>query len=1199
MIDAKALLRDLKRLVTTLEADIRERLAANADLDASLNQEWQAAKNAGRSGATLHDFKAEAVTQAAVHWLLMGVFIRFLEDNGLVDRPWLTCADAARRALAQDRHEAYFRQHPGESDREYLLAAYREVGRLPGMAALFDERHNPLFRLDISGDGAMAILGFWQKIDPDTGKLVHDFTDADWSTRFLGDLYQDLSEAAQKKFALLQTPEFVEEFILDRTLDPAIAEFGYKEVRLIDPTCGSGHFLLGGFKRLLDHWQRNEPGRNVRDSVQQALNGIHGVNLNPFAVAISRFRLLVAALKASGETRLAEAPNFSFHLAAGDSLLHGPELGRQQDRSLFSQAETYRGTALEHAFASEDLADLNRILGQAYHAVVGNPPYIAARDSALNVAYRQRYKTCHGKYSLGVPFTERLFELACNSDKASQAGFVGMITTNSFMKREFGKQLVEAYLPMIDLTHIIDTKDAYIPGHGTPTVILFGRNRNPVQSVIRTVMGIKGETETPLDPRNGLVWQSIVSNLDSPGVTTEYSSVSDSNRSKFSIHPWSIGGGGASELKATIDSRMDKSLGDLVDIGIAVVTLEDDAYQIPAYMASGREFSSECVVEFISGDLVRDWTVASDSFALFPHESKTFVPQIDQPVFRWLWPLRTTLANRLWFKKTQLERGYPWYAYGHISTEKFSSKYSIAFAFVASHNHFILDRSGKVFNRSSPVIKVKGATSDLDYFATLGLLNSSLACFWMKQVFYPKATATGDISIEKGKPEANRYEFTSSGLANFPIPREIGLVLKLAKLIDALAISLQSVSPESVTANWIETGDAESFEHFLGNSRIVYKRLFGRMIALQEELDWECYRVYGLTDFGASEDIVSDENFTLSPEERPYQWPKSSAPESLNTRYISCFESRKRTICDSAEIALIESSVTKRPWLGRQGVYGLASKTFEERAILALRGWLLNWIEKYLGGKTAMLITTTKLADCCMADKCFSRVAAAFVGRVDFDFSSLVGELVLRESIPLLPVLRYSISGLRKRAEWERTWALQRLEDAIDAATTDETERKRRKAAEVGDIPVPPKYKSADFQKADFWRLRGGLDMPKERFVSFPHCSRAADGSLAIAWAGLNPLQLATAIAAHYVDLKDNEGWEAERLKPLLGGIAELVPWIKQWHNDPDAEHGTRMGDYLDGFVDEEARGLGLTREAIVGWQPPASAVRRGRRRAT
>ena len=75
---------------------------------------------------------------------------------------------------------------------------------------------------------------------------------------FLGDLYQDLSERARKKYALLQTPVFVEEFILDRTLDPAIDEFGLDEVRMIDPTCGSGHFLLGGFARLFDLWIKRE-----------------------------------------------------------------------------------------------------------------------------------------------------------------------------------------------------------------------------------------------------------------------------------------------------------------------------------------------------------------------------------------------------------------------------------------------------------------------------------------------------------------------------------------------------------------------------------------------------------------------------------------------------------------------------------------------------------------------------------------------------------------------------------------------------------------------------------------------------------------------------------------------------------------------------------------------------------------------------
>ncbi len=43
-----------------------------------------------------------------------------------------------------------------------------------------------------------------------------------------------------------------------------------------------------------------------------------------------------------------------------------------------------------------------------------------------------------------------------------------------------GKKLIEQFLPGIDLTHVIDTSGAYIPGHGTPTVLLFGRNRRPV-----------------------------------------------------------------------------------------------------------------------------------------------------------------------------------------------------------------------------------------------------------------------------------------------------------------------------------------------------------------------------------------------------------------------------------------------------------------------------------------------------------------------------------------------------------------------------------------------------------------------------------------------------------------------------------------------------------------------------------------------
>ena len=146
-----------------------------------------------------------------------------------------------------------------------------------------------------------------------------------------------------------------------------------------------------------------------------------------------------------------------------------------------------------------------------------------------------------------MPFLERIVSLAV------EGGFTGQITANSFMKREFGKKLIEEFFPRVDLTHVIDTSGAYIPGHGTPTVILFARNRQPVASTLRTVMGIRGEPRRPTIPRRGWSGRRSSAQIDQPGSQSEFVSVGDSPRELFHKHPWSIGGGGAAELKEQLD----------------------------------------------------------------------------------------------------------------------------------------------------------------------------------------------------------------------------------------------------------------------------------------------------------------------------------------------------------------------------------------------------------------------------------------------------------------------------------------------------------------------------------------------------------------------------------------------------------------------------------------------------------------------
>ncbi len=664
MINAPQLLADLTRQLKRLEDDLRMRVAEVPELKAVLSSEWQAAREAQRTAETFESWADQVVTQAGVHWLLSCVFLRFIEDNQLVARPWLAGPhESGRLALAQDRHEAYFRAHPLESDRGYLLAAFREAGALPGLKTFFDETHNPVFRLGISGDAAMALREFWQQRDPNSGALVHQFSDAEWNTRFLGDLYQDLSENAKKRYALLQTPEFVEEFILDRTLTPAICEFGFREVRLLDPTCGSGHFLLGAFRRLVVEWARNEPSRNVRDVAQKALDAVAGVDLNPFAVAIARFRLLVAALKVSDVHRLADAPNFRINVAIGDSLLHGSRFGLTKTEAMFEGGEHYAATGLAHAYASEDLREVQRILGRQYHAVVGNPPYITVKDKALNQAYRLRYVSCHRKYSLGAPFTERFFELA-ETGYGRPAGYLGLITANSFMKREFGSRLIEEVLPRLDLTHVVDTSGAYIPGHGTPTVILFGRHRAPMDNTVRTVMGNKGEPSTPEDPAQGLVWSAITRQIDRTGSESEFVSVNDTPRATFARHPWSIGGAGASDLKEAIEEKTTRTVNSLVAVhrftvlvGNSLVTREVRELGVfgmsnaDAVMCAPQSAFVRYRVEraysrpLVIGDDVRDWTMSAGTYSIFPYDGEDLVLLERAPgLAAWLWVARAVIT---------------------------------------------------------------------------------------------------------------------------------------------------------------------------------------------------------------------------------------------------------------------------------------------------------------------------------------------------------------------------------------------------------------------------------------------------------------------------------------------------------------------------------------------------------------------------
>ena len=280
----------------------------------------------------------------------------------------------------------------------------------------------------------------------------------------------------------------------------------------------------------------------------------------------------------------------------------------------------------------------------------------------------------------------------------------------------------------------------------------------------------------------------------------------------------------------------------------------------------------------------------------------------------------------------------------------------------------------------------------------------------------------------------------------------------------------------------------------------------------------------------------------------PAAWPEA---------YQRLVEHRIRATAADPQLALLEQPEHKRRWQLEPW------DSLEQRAI---RSWLLDRLEAPRYWPEPALASCARLADAARRDPDFMAVAALYRGREDFDVTTLVTELATPEAVPYLPRLRYTASGLEKRRQWEDTWALQRREDGGEKLPFP--------------IPVPPRYTNADFQKGDAWRLRGKLDVPRERFIAYPGAERAADPTPLLGWAGWDHLEQAQALAAHFICAKDEEGWPVERLRPLLEGLRELLPWLLQWHDDVDPDLGERLGTFYQSFIADQALALGLTLEA-------------------
>jgi hypothetical protein len=1190
LINTPMLLTALSAQARAVEADLRQ----NEETAARLRADWEEARTAGQTAA---DFESgwlpERVTLAAYAWVLATVLVRFCEDNLLIDVPSIA-GPGGRLGLARDRQDAYLRRHPADGDREWIIAAVEGLSVSAGTMSMFDPLHRLMERHPLSSDAARELLTFWRRPDP-TGRVAFNFTDGDLDTRFLGDLYQGLSETARDKYALLQTPEFVEEFILDRTLGPAIEEFGLqpepaptsargelpRRLRFIDPACGSGGFVLGAFRRLLAAWEAERPGADRSTLVVTALESIHGVDKHPCAAVICRFQLLIAAMRAAGWGRIAEVPALPFAIVAGDSLAPGGFV------SLDSSARGPDSALWNPADPAGPSASVLRL--GSYHTVATNPPYITVRDRAEAAAYRALYPQCRGMFSLTVPFIVRCFQLA---RRGSQAGFVGTIVANSFMNRDFGRPLVEEFLPTVDLTHVIDASGAYIPGHGAPTVILLGRARHPREATVRTVLGVRGEPAYPADPARGLVWLAITGQADRPGSASEWVNVADLDRGRLARHPWNLSGGGGDDLVERMAAGR-RTVADVTGrVGIYGSTGADDAFVAPVGVFRRLGTEAEATVDVITGSDVRDWGANAEYCAFFPGRAVRDSGLADLPRhYQRLWPVRTLLRDRLFFGSTMNDLGLPWYSWHQMAAAQASQSPAIVFARVATHPHFAILLGGFAPLQSAPVVWLHDTASENDLLGLAGLLNSSAACFWLRYHSPSKAAPTPD-QLRAEEAWGRVHEFGASHVQKLPVPDR--LPGAMSDRLDRLARQLRAVLPGA----WdVGEGRRAPTAEGLRQAREERERLRRQMIAWQEELDWDVHHRYGLLTGEEAAGLVADP--AVVPElhlgERAFeivlarrmrddgfqtQWfarhrsvPVTEIPAHWPDEYRAVVERRMAVIERNPAIALIERPEHKRRW---------TTEPWDDIETATLTAWLLDQCEDrslwYGPDGAPRPLTVRQLAERLRTDRDAVSVARLLHDDPDADLTDVLAGILADEHVPYLAQLRYRPEGIAKRLAWEEIWDLQRQEDAT---------------GEQLDIPAPPKYRSSDFRKLPYWRHRGSLDIPKERFISYPGTSPNSDDSLLLGWAGWDHKEQALALLGLIEERTTADGRSRDLIVPLLAGLVEVMPWVRQWHGEADSAFGQSIADVLDDYLAAQLDRYQLTTDTLSSWTAPP--VRRGR----
>jgi len=293
----------------------------------------------------------------------------------------------------------------------------------------------------------------------------------------------------KKAGGVFYTPTYIVEYIVQNTVGkllegktPRTAE----KLRILDPACGSGSFLLGAYQHLLDWhvkwYAENDPEKYARakkpvlfkgqggawhlttaERKRILLNNIYGVDIDFQACEVTKLSLLLKVLEGeTGETLNYQfklfheraLPNLGGNIKCGNSLI-GPDFYEGKQTSLLDTEEMQRVNAFDW---QAEFPDIFKAGG--FDAVIGNPPYIHQREEIISRTEIEYFKS---KYIFST-FRQNTFALFIEKAFMAlrQCGMFSFIVPNYFLSTDNDAALRKFLFENNKAKIILNVKDVFI-----------------------------------------------------------------------------------------------------------------------------------------------------------------------------------------------------------------------------------------------------------------------------------------------------------------------------------------------------------------------------------------------------------------------------------------------------------------------------------------------------------------------------------------------------------------------------------------------------------------------------------------------------------------------------------------------------------------------------------------------------------------